>query len=81
MGDLNGPVVSRNRDVDRRYLRNRKAPSEETKRKISETLTGQKFGGDYVIDEKAGKELRDAVKDGDNFKYQPLIDWWRDLKR
>ena len=53
---------------------------EQKKRKISETLTGQKFGGDYQIDTKAGAELRKIVTEGDAFVHQGIIDWYRDLK-
>lgn len=67
----------RNNYVDKR----RKSPSEATRRKISETLTGSKIGGqESFIDVKASEELRRRVSDGGNFKYQQIIDWWLDLK-
>ncbi len=54
--------------------------SEETKRKISESLTGERVGGhEFVVQPKDGKELRDRVRSGDNFKHQHLIDWWRNI--
>ena len=60
----------------------KKPRSELTKRRISETLTGGKFGGqDSFINPEDSKELRSKVSKGDNFKHQALIDWWRDLKR
>ncbi len=58
----------------------RGSPSEATKRKISETLTGQKFGGDFQIVPEDGAELRKSIAEGDNFRYQRVIDWYRDLK-
>ena len=57
-----------------------KPPSEEKRRKISETLSGQQFGGDVRIDPKAGAELRRAVRRGDAFVHQGIVDWWRDMK-
>ena len=59
----------------------KKPRSELTKRRISETLTGGKLGGqDSFINPEDTKELRSKVSQGDKFKYQALIDWWRDLK-
>ena len=58
----------------------RGSPNEATKRKISETLTGQKFGGDYRINPEDGAELRKSIAEGDHFRYQKLVDWYRDLK-
>ena len=56
----------------------KKARSEITKRRISESLTGGRIGGqDSVVNPEDAKELRDKVKRGDNFKHQELIDWWR----
>ena len=55
--------------------------SESKKRQISESLSGQKFGGEVQIDPKAGAELRSSVKVGDAFVHQGIVDWWRDLKR
>jgi len=62
------------------YVKRKKALSEKTKRKISETLTGGKIGGqDSQINPKDGEELRSRVRSGDNFKYQALVDWWRNI--
>ncbi len=58
----------------------RGSPNEATKRKISETLTGQKFQGEYRINPEDGAELRKRIAEGDDFKYQKLVDWYRDLK-
>ena len=59
----------------------KKPLSESTKRKISETLSGQKIGGQISkIDQEAGLELQNKLRQGDNFKYQALVDWWRNLK-
>jgi hypothetical protein len=59
----------------------KKPRSELTKRRISETLTGGKLGGqDSFIKPEDSKELRSRVSQGDRFKYQALVDWWRDLK-
>ena len=56
----------------------KKPITEETKRKIAETLTGGKIGGQVSeINPEDGKELRERVREGDNFKHQELIDWWR----
>jgi len=62
-------------------MKKRKPPSEATKRKISETLSGQKFGGSHqnVVDPRGAKELRKRISQGDDFKYQALIDWYRDI--
>ena len=55
--------------------------SEETKQKIRETLEGKKQGqNDFVIRPEDGAELRSSVTEGDRFRHQALIDWWRDLK-
>ena len=56
------------------------ACSEEKKRKISETLSGQKFGGDFKIVPEDGAELRSSIAEGDHFRYQKVIDWYRDVK-
>ena len=59
----------------------KKPRSALTKRRISETLTGGKLGGqDSFINPEDSKELRSRVSQGDRFKYQALVDWWRDLK-
>jgi hypothetical protein len=56
----------------------KKPRSEQTKRRISESLTGVKIGGrNSSINPEDGKQLREKVKRGDNFKYQELIDWYR----
>lgn len=57
----------------------KKPLSDATKRKISETLSGRKFGGNHqiIVDPKSAEELRKAVGKGDNFKHQEIIDWWR----
>lgn len=56
--------------------------SELTKRKISETLSGTKRPAeDFKIIPKDGEQLRAAVtKSEDDFKYQLIVDWYRDLK-
>ena len=59
----------------------KKALSEITKRRISESLSGQKLaarGSD--INPEDAKDLRARVSFGDNFKHQALVDWWRNLK-
>ena len=59
----------------------KKSRSALTKRRISETLTGGKLGGqDSFINPEDSKELRSRISQGDRFKYQALVDWWRDLK-
>ena len=61
----------------------RRSPrSELTKQKIRETLEGNKIGSnDFNIIPKDGEQLRAAVtKSEDDFKYQLIIDWYRDLK-
>ena len=56
----------------------KKPHSALTRRRISESLTGGKLGGqDSVVNPEEAKELRDKVKTGDNFKHQELIDWYR----
>ena len=56
----------------------KKPHSALTRRRISESLTGGKLGGqDSGVNPEEAKELRDKVKRGDNFKHQELIDWWR----
>lgn len=55
--------------------------SELTKRRISESLTGQKYGGnDIQINPEDGKQLRAAVRHGDVFVHQGIIDWYRNVK-
>lgn len=55
--------------------------SEVTKRRISESLSGQKLGAnDILINPEDGKRLRAAVRHGDAFVHQGIIDWWRDVK-
>ena len=55
--------------------------SELTKRRISESLSGQKFGGeDIKINPEDGRQLRAAVRHGDAFVHQGIIDWYRDVK-
>ena len=55
--------------------------SELTKRKISETLTGNKTGSnEFTIVPEDGAELRKTVTEGDRFRYQLIVDWYRDLK-
>ena len=58
-----------------------KKRSEITKRRISESLTGGKIGGqDSEVNPEDTKELRSKISQGDKFKYQALVDWWRSLK-
>lgn len=81
MGLLEGIPVDRRNYVEKRKAKKKKPRSEITKRRISESLTGQKFTGrDSEINPEAGRELRNKVSQGDDFKYQPIIDWWRNLK-
>ena len=55
--------------------------SELTKRKISETLTGTKTGvNEFKIVPEDGAKLRKTVTEGDHFRYQLIVDWYRDLK-
>ena len=55
--------------------------SELTKRKISETLTGVKQGSnEFTIVPEDGAELRKTITEGDRFRYQLIVDWYRDLK-
>jgi hypothetical protein len=61
---------------DRRHT----ACSEAKKRKISESLSGQKFGGQFEINSNDGKQLRAAARHGDAFVHQGIIDWFRSLK-
>ena len=62
-------------------MEKKKALSEKTKRKISESLSGQKFAGrDSEINPEDAEELRSRISHGDKFKYQALVDWWRSLK-
>ena len=71
----------RNNYVDKRKAKKKSPRSEETKRKISDSLTGEKVGAhDFVVVPKDGEALRHRIQRGDNFKYQALIDWWRSLK-
>ena len=61
----------------------RRSPrSELTKQKIRETLEGTKIGSnDFNIIPQDGEQLRAAVtKSKDDFKYQLIVDWYRDLK-
>ena len=72
--------MTRNNYVEKRKAKKKSPRSEITKRRISESLTGEKVGGrNSVINPEDGKELRSRVRAGDNFKFQSLIDWWRDL--
>lgn len=81
MGRLEWIPVARNKYVEKRKAKKKKPRSEETKRRISESLSGMKIGGqESFIDVRASEELRRRVRSGDNFKHQALIDWWRDLK-
>jgi hypothetical protein len=58
----------------------KKPRSDITKRRISEALSGMKIGGqESMINPKDGEELRRRVSQGDNFKHQELIDWWRNM--
>ena len=58
----------------------KKPRSDITKRRISEALTGEKIGGrESMINPKDGERLRQAIRKGENFKHQELIDWWREL--
>ena len=54
--------------------------SDETKRRISESLTGQKYGGEVQINPEDGKQLRAAVRHGDAFVHQGIVDWYRNVK-
>ena len=55
--------------------------TDETKRKISETLTGTKRPAEeFKINPEDGAKLRSSVTEGDHFRYQLIIDWYRDLK-
>ena len=55
--------------------------SELTKRKISETLSGTKRAAEeFKINPEDGAKLRSSVTEGDRFRYQLIIDWYRDLK-
>ena len=55
--------------------------SELTKRKISETLSGLRPGAnDFKINPEDGAKLRKTVTEGDHFRYQLIVDWYRDLK-
>ena len=72
--------MARDNYVEKRKAKKKSPRSELTKRRISESLTGEKVGGrNSVINPEDGKELRGRVRTGDNFKYQALVDWWRDL--
>ncbi len=56
----------------------KKPRSAITRRKISEALSGKKVGArDPIINPKEAAELRKAVRQGENFKHQELIDWYR----
>lgn len=52
--------------------------SEEKKRKISETLSGSDQGAQFIPRPEDGEQLRAAVSTGENFKYQKIIDLYRD---
>ena len=55
--------------------------TDETKRKISETLTDRKIGSnEFTIVAEDGAQLRSSVTEGDRFRYQLIVDWYRDLK-
>ena len=55
--------------------------SELTKQKISESLEGRKIGSnDFKINPEDGAKLRKTVTEGDHFRYQLIVDWYRDLK-
>ena len=55
--------------------------SELTKQKIRETLEGNKIGSnEFKINPEDGAKLRSSVTEGDHFRYQLIIDWYRDLK-
>lgn len=55
--------------------------SELTKRKISETLSGTKREAEeFKIIPEDGAKLRKTVTEGDHFRYQLIVDWYRDLK-
>ena len=55
--------------------------TDETKRKISETLTDRKIGSnEFTIVPEDGAQLRSSVTEGDRFRYQLIVDWYRDLK-
>ena len=55
--------------------------TDETKRKISETLTDRKIGSnEFTIVPEDGAQLRKTVTEGDRFRYQLIVDWYRDLK-
>ena len=55
--------------------------SELTKQKIRESLEGQRTGAnDFKVNPEDGAKLRSSVTEGDHFRYQLIIDWYRDLK-
>ena len=55
--------------------------SELTKQKIRETLEGVKQGSnEFKINPEDGAKLRKTVSEGDRFRYQLIVDWYRDLK-
>ena len=55
--------------------------TDETKRKISEALTDRKIGSnEFTIVPEDGAQLRKTVTEGDRFRYQLIVDWYRDLK-
>ena len=55
--------------------------SEETKQKIREALEGNKIGSnEFKIIPEDGASLRSSVTEGDRFRYQLIVDWYRDLK-
>jgi len=56
----------------------KKPRSDQTKRKISDSLSGKKLGGQEIrVDPQDALELRRSALEGDNFQYQELIDWFR----
>ena len=81
MGLLEWIPVDRNNYVEKRKAKTKKPRSEITKKRISESLSGQKFGGrDSEVNPEDSMQLRTKVSQGDDFKYQTIIDWWRSLK-
>ena len=55
--------------------------SELTKQKIREALEGNKIGSnEFTIVPEDGAQLRKTITEGDRFRYQLIVDWYRDLK-
>ena len=55
--------------------------SDLTKQKIRESLEGNKqASNEFKIVPEDGAELRSSVTEGDRFKYQLIVDWYRNLK-